>query len=142
MKDKIVAVSGGFDPIHSGHVRYIQDAALLGKVIVFLNSDSFLKRKKGYVFMTEDERRYILSHIKNVWAVVDVIDKDQSVKETLRHYKPDIFAKGGDRTLDNIPEKEICEELGIEMVFNVGGGKIASSSDLIERCIKEYQNKH
>jgi len=137
VKKKRVAISGGFDPIHVGHIRYIREASKLGHLIVIVNTDDFLLRKKGYVFMPLKERVEIIKAIKGVDEVVVCIDKDQTVCETLRMLKPDIFAKGGDRTLDNIPERKVCEELGIEMVFNVGGGKIQSSSDLVERLIKK-----
>ena len=138
MKEKIVAVSGGFSPIHIGHIRYFKDAKKLGdKLIVILNTDEFLKRKKGIVFISYRERKEIIESIKYVDEVIRCIDKDQSVCETLKYLKPDIFAKGGDRILGNIPEKDTCEVLGIKMVFGVGGGKIQSSSWLL----KNYEQK-
>lgn len=138
MKPKIVCVSGGFSPIHIGHIRYFKDAKKLGdKLIVILNTDEFLKTKRGVVFIPYQERKEIIESIKYVDKVVRCIDKDQSVCKTLKSLKPDIFAKGGDRTLGNIPERAICEELGIEMVFGVGGGKIQSSSWLL----KNYDKK-
>ena len=133
-KKKIVAVSGGFDPIHIGHVRMIQDAKKLGNVIVFLNTDEWLKRKKGYVFMTWEERAEIILSIKGVKEVYRAMDNDNTVCEALKFYKPDIFANGGDRKPGLIPEYQICEELGIEMVFSVGGDdKPQSSSCLVEK---------
>jgi D-beta-D-heptose 7-phosphate kinase/D-beta-D-heptose 1-phosphate adenosyltransferase len=134
---KTVCVSGGFDPIHIGHVRYIQEAAKLGDyLIVILNSDEFLVKKKGKAFMPFEERKEILFAIDGVDEVFMAIDKDMTVCETLELLKPDIFAKGGDRTLENIPEKETCERLGIDMVFGVGGDKIQSSSWIIEKYEK------
>lgn len=130
---KIIAVSGGFDPIHIGHIRYFKEASELGELVVILNTDRFLKKKKGFVFMPYKERKEIIESIKYVNRVVKCIDKDQTVIKTLKSLKPDIFAKGGDRNLNNIPEKEICEELGIKMIFGVGGGKIQSSSWLINK---------
>ena len=133
-KKKIVAVSGGFDPIHIGHVRMIQDARKLGKVIVFLNTDEWLKRKKGYVFMGWDERAEILLGIKGVKEVYSAMDEDDTVCEALRFYKPDVFANGGDRKPGKVPEYQICEDLGIEMAFSVGGDdKPQSSSSLVDK---------
>ena len=130
---KLVIVSGGFDCVHIGHIRYFKEAKKLGdRLIVILNSDKFLKKKKGCAFMPYDERKEILLSIKYIDQVVKCIDTDQSVCKTLKSIKPDIFAKGGDRTLGNIPERAICEELGIEMVFGVGGGKVQSSSWLLK----------
>ena len=135
MTENIVAVSGGFDPIHVGHVRMLQEAARLGtKLVVIVNDDSFLMRKKGYVFMPLDERMEIIRAIKGVNAVIQAIDSDQTVCETLRYVKPNIFANGGDRkAMSDIPEAAVCQELGIHMVFNVGGGKVQSSSTLVSR---------
>jgi D-beta-D-heptose 7-phosphate kinase/D-beta-D-heptose 1-phosphate adenosyltransferase len=131
MRKKIVAVSGGFDPIHVGHVRMIRDAATHGHVIVIANSDDWLVRKKGYVFMPWSERAEIIRNIKGVTAVFEADDDDNTVTESLLRLKPDIFANGGDRKTDNTPEMKVCNELGIEMIWNVGGGKIQSSSELV-----------
>ncbi len=132
-KKIVVAVSGGFDPVHIGHIRYLKEAKKLGdKLLVILNSDDFLIRKKGKPFMVFAERKEILEAIRWVDEVVPSVDNDQTVCQSLRYYQPDIFAKGGDRTMSNIPEKDTCTELGIKMVFGVGGAKIQSSSWLIE----------
>lgn len=127
-----VMVSGGFDPIHVGHVRMIREAAQYGEVIVVANSDDWLYRKKGYNFMGFKERKEILMAIKGVIEVLPVNDKDGTVCSALRHLKPTYFANGGDRTSSNTPEKSVCEELGIEMLWNIGGQKIQSSSELVE----------
>ena len=133
MKEKTVTVSGGFDPIHIGHIRMIREASKLGKLIVILNNDAFLIRKKGHPFMPLEERKEILENIKGVDSVFISIDEDDSVSESLEAIKPDIFANGGDRKDESeIREAEVCKRLGIEMVFNVGGGKVQSSSWLIE----------
>ncbi len=137
-KLKIVAVSGGYDPVHVGHVRQFKAAKKLGdKLYVILNSDRFLKNKKGFVFMSFKERREILESIKYIDRVVPCIDRDQSVCKTLEKLKPDIFAKGGDRKLKNTPEADICKKYKIKMVFGVGGGKIQSSSALVRKMIKK-----
>ena len=133
-KKKIVAVSGGFDPIHIGHVRMIQDARKLGNVIVFLNTDAWLKRKKGYSFMNWNERAEILLGIKGVKEVYSAMDDDDTVCEALKFYKPDVFANGGDRKPGKVPEYQVCEELGIEMAFSIGGDdKPQSSSSLVDK---------
>jgi D-beta-D-heptose 7-phosphate kinase/D-beta-D-heptose 1-phosphate adenosyltransferase len=131
-----VAVSGGMDPVHKGHVRMIQEAAQFGDVIVILNSDDWLMRKKGFVFMSWEERAEILESIKGVTKVVRVDDTDGSVCEALRREKPTYFANGGDRTDKNTPEMDVCTELGITMLWGVGGGKIQSSSDLVAKIRK------
>ena len=133
-----VVVSGGFDPVHIGHVRLILAAAEYGDVIVVANSDSWLYRKKGFVFMTWDQRKEILEALKGVVRVEWVDDTDETVCEALRRIKPTYFANGGDRKDDNVPEVAVCEELGIEMLWNMGGTKIESSSDLVN---KANQNK-
>ena len=128
-----VAVSGGFDPIHKGHVRMIRAASAFGNVIVIANSDEWLMRKKGYVFMPFEERAEIIESIKGVTAVVKAKDDDETVCETLKDLRPDAFANGGDRKGDNVPEVALCNELGIKMLWNVGGDKIQSSSWLVEK---------
>ncbi|MCK9355808.1 MAG: adenylyltransferase/cytidyltransferase family protein, partial [Dehalococcoidia bacterium] len=119
MKERIVAVSGGFDPLHVGHVRMMQAAAALGtKLVVIVNGDEFLKRKKGFVFMPLAERMEMVRAIRGVDEVVAAVDTDQTVCETLRLVKPHVFANGGDRKdAAGIPEAGVCRELGIEMVF-------------------------
>lgn len=129
----IVAVSGGFDPIHFGHVRYIREAAQYGDVHVYLNSDAWLKRKKGFSVMPYEQRAEILLAIKGVIIVISADDDDGTVCETIRQHKPDYFAKGGDRGPDNTPELELCGHLGIQVLFDMGGGKIESSSAIVNR---------
>lgn len=136
----VVAVSGGFDPIHIGHIRYLRDAKKLGDIlVVMLNTDDWLIRKKGYVFMSYNERKEVIESIKYVDRVVPVIDKDKSVAKTLEGLKPNIFAKGGDRYLSNIPKNEIniCTKYKINIICGVGGGKIQSSSWLVNKIKKK-----
>ena len=137
-KVKVVVVSGGFDPLHKGHVRMFKAARKLGDtLVVIMNNDNWLKNKKGYVFMPEDERKEIIEELECVDRVAltkhSLASNDVSVCETLMELKPDIFANGGDRKEDNIPEYKLCGELGIEMVFNVGGDKVQSSSELLKQ---------
>ena len=131
---KLIAVSGGFDPIHVGHVRMIKEAAEHGEVLVIVNSDEWLKRKKGYVFMPLDERLEIIESIQGVFSAVEADDQDDTVCKTLRLMRPDVFANGGDRKGGNTPEVELCNKLGIDLMWNVGGGKIQSSSDLVKNA--------
>lgn len=142
-KPIVVAVSGGFDPLHVGHVRMFREAKKHGdKLVVILNNDNWLKKKKGFAFMPEKERKELIRHIK--W-VDDVVltghkpnDSDRSVCRELHKLKPHVFANGGDRKLDNIPEVAVCEKHGIKMVFNIGhGGKIQSSSWLLNSYMGE-----
>lgn len=136
---KRVVVSGGFDPLHVGHVRLIKQARELGDYLtVILNNDNWLLNKKGYVFMKEKEREEILRALSCVDDVVmsshERGEGDQSVSKELEQLKPDIFANGGDRRdTQDIPEADTCEKYGIEMIFNVGeGGKLQSSSWLVK----------
>lgn len=130
---KVVAVSGGFDPIHKGHIRMIEEAAQLGRVHVYLNQDAWLTKKKGYVFMPWEDRAAILMSMKGVEMVIPVIDDDDTVCKTIQTFKPDYFCNGGDRTAENTPEMTTCLDLKIPMLFNIGGGKIESSSELVKK---------
>jgi cytidyltransferase-like protein len=126
-----VCVSGGFDPVHIGHLRMIQEAAQYGEVIVIVNSDEWLMRKKGYIFMPFKERCEILQGFTGVRETVAVEDNDNTVCEALRRLKPTYFANGGDRKTDNTPEMEVCNQMGTQLLWNIGGGKIQSSSTLV-----------
>jgi len=136
-KKKKVCVSGYFNPIHKGHLEMFEAAKKLGdELIVIVNSDEQVKLKGSIPFMTEEERKFIIERIGCVDKVYISKDKDKTVCETLKSLKPNIFANGGDRFSDNVPEKKVCEELGIQMIFNIGGEKTQSSSSLIENAIK------
>ena len=126
-----VAVSGGFDPVHVGQLRMFKEASKCGKLTVILNSDEWLIRKKGYTFMTFDERKEIIESFDCVHRVVEVDDSDETVCEALERIEPTFFANGGDRKSDNVPEVNLCEKLGISLIWNVGGDKIQSSTDLV-----------
>ena len=126
-----VMVSGGFDPVHAGHIRMIREAAQYGDVIIVANSDDWLYRKKGFIFMEYERRVEILNAIKGVILVDSVDDTDGTVCEAIRRLKPTFFANGGDRFNTNTPETQTCKKYAIEMLWGIGGGKIQSSSDLV-----------
>jgi len=133
--EKWVAVSGGFDPVHIGHTRMFDQAKKLGdKLVVILNNDNWLRTKKGYAFMPQEERVEVLSAFRSIDKVVLTEhapdDADRSVCRELAKIKPAIFANGGDRrNINDIPEGVVCKKYGIKMVFSVGkGGKVQSSS--------------
>ena len=134
-----VVVSGGFDPIHVGHLRMFKEASELApKLIVIVNNDNFLIEKKGYVFMPTTERLEIIEGFGVVDMVVESIDKDLTVCETLQWLAKEenvkIFANGGDKNnTDAIPEADVCRKNKIAMKFNIGGGKIQSSSSLVAK---------
>jgi D-beta-D-heptose 7-phosphate kinase/D-beta-D-heptose 1-phosphate adenosyltransferase len=157
-KKVVVYVSGGFDPLHIGHIRLFEAAKKLGdELVVSLNNDAWLTVKRGQPFMPEQERKEILEALRCVDRVVisrhKIIDPKKISKEDyakwygqeemLREVKPDIFAQGGDRdaadaaTPDSPVYYELvtCAELGCKMVYNVGhGGKVQSSSWLIGKA--------
>ena len=136
----LIAVSGGFDPVHIGHVRMIQDASRYGDVLVIINSDDWLMRKKGYVFMPWKERAEIMGNIKGVTIVTAVNDEDGTVCEAIRRHKPDAFANGGDRKTENTPEMDVCEELGIQLMWAIGGSDKPQSSSWLVNKLKENKN--
>ena len=134
-----VMVSGGFDPVHAGHIRMIRHAAQFGDVIVIANSDDWLYRKKGFVFMEYERRIEILNAIKGVILVDSVNDTDGTVCEAIRRLKPDYFANGGDRGRSNTPEQTVCEELGVKLLWGIGGEeKLDSSSDLAKK-VRDFE---
>lgn len=123
--------------MHIGHVQMFQNAKELGdRLVVILNNDHWLVAKKGYAFMPERERAYIIEALEAVDEVYitkhEENPKDMSVSGALRDVEPDIFANGGDRKKHNTPEQEVCEEIGCKMVYNMGGEKIQSSSWLLD----------
>ncbi len=143
----VVAVSGGFDPVHIGHVRMFNEAKKLGdELVVILNNDNWLRAKKGYAFMPEQERREVIEAFEAVDRVVITSHpedpSDMSVCEDLRFVRPHIFANGGDRTNKNVPEIPVCEEIGCDMIYNIGeGGKVQSSSWLVGKSKKAKVKK-
>lgn len=132
---KIVAVSGFFDPIHRGHIEYLQLSKKLGdKLVVILNNDKQCVAKKGKAFMPVEDKKAILEAIEcvdEVFVSIDEVDEHISICESLKAVKPHIFAKGGDRFSYEIPEAKVCFDLGIKIVDRVGE-KLQSSSELIK----------
>lgn len=146
-KEVVVVVSGGFDPIHIGHVRMFERAKALGdKLIVILNNDNWLRAKKQHVFMPDHERAEVIKALRPVDDVVltkhGLNPTDMSVSAELAEIRPDIFANGGDRNPNAVPvpgsETQVCDAIGCKMVFNIGdGGKIQSSSWLLADYLKK-----
>jgi len=154
-KPIVVVVSGGFDPIHSGHVRMFKEAKALGdKLIAVLNNDHWLMKKKKFVFMPQDQRKEVLEAIRYIDEVVCTRHpkdpEDMGVSEALIRIKPDIFANGGDRHNKDahdpcsslFKDMQTCQKLGIKMIYNVGeGGKIESSSKLVDKAMRNAPQK-
>lgn len=135
---KIVCTSGGFDPIHPGHLSCIRDSKQFGDtLVVIVNGDGFLTRKKGKPFMDLLTRMQIVSFIHEVDYVVPFdIENDQTVIEALRALKPHVFTKGGDRIdARTIPEWDICTALGIDIRTGIGYDKAWSSSDFLKEWV-------
>lgn len=129
---KTVCVSGYFDPFHVGHLDYLEKAKELGdKLIVIVNNDEQARQKKGKSFMPAAERLRIIRSIYCVDSAVIACDSDRTVCKTLEIVRPDVFANGGDQNNDTIPERTICEKLGITLVDGLGD-KVQSSSWLIK----------
>ena len=136
---RIVLITGGFDPLHSGHIAYIKAARELGdSLVVGVNSDEWLRRKKGQEFMPWQERATIIAALHDVDRVVNFDDTDNSAKDAIRKVRAIyptahiIFANGGDRTKENIPEMDLLEEmLHLDFVFGVGGEDKKNSSSWI-----------
>ena len=153
MGEKIILLTGGFDPPHVGHLAMFEQAARYdAKVVVGLNSNTWLLNKKGYVFMEWQERATMLLGLKHVDEVFAFDDSDGTAIEAVKtvanrdsgnEIEPICdnvvyFANGGDRTQENVPEQEICEELNVEMLWGIGGThKPQSSSAMIKNVIRQ-----
>lgn len=135
----VVLTSGGFDPLHIGHVRLFNEARLLGDhLLVLVNCDEWLLRKKKYVFMEEADRAQIVGSLRSVDTVVVYSSINDHMADAILMYRPAIFAKGGDRIEGNIPQEEVdaCAKVGCRIVYGVGGGKMRSSSTLVRNAIQ------
>ena len=143
---KIYLTSGGFDPMHVGHLRCIQETVKLASqeknaiAVIIVNGDGFLLRKKGYAFMPLQERMEIIAGIKGVDDVTTWDDGTSTVIGAIETLAPDYFTKGGDRTdASNVPEFEICQKIGCQILFGIGGKKIQSSSDLVQKMTNQNE---
>ena len=140
-ENKIIALSGGFDPIHIGHLQLFKDASEYGDVVIILNSDDWLAKRKGYHFMKWREREIILNSIPWVSRVIKVDDRYGNVCKAIKKLKPDYFGNGGTRKKTNTPKPEIrcCEEVGTIMLWNLGENAMQDGNILTiqDRCIKE-----
>ena len=144
---RVIVISGYFNPIHSGHIDYIKSAKQRGDVlVVIVNNDNQVELKGSVPFQNENERFKIVNNIKGVDRTVLSIDEDSTVCESLRMvyktYEDDpffhqmFFCNGGDRKEGGVPEDILTEELGINMLYNIGGEKVQSSSELIKNAAK------
>lgn len=143
---KKVIVSGGFDPLHVGHVRLFKEAAKHGELIVLLNSDAWLNKKKGYNFMKWEDKKEIIEALECVSEVLGFGDDEIGsciqglIKARNKYPNHELtFANGGDRRSDNIPEIPTCKNNDINMIWNVGGEKAASSSDLVREANRKKE---
>ena len=137
--ETIACVSGYFDPIHVGHLEYFKSSKKIAdKLMVIVNNDEQAILKKGKSFMPVEERIKIIRELKCVDYVIKAVDKDRTVRETIRILDPvpTYFCNGGDQNNNSIPEVEVCEELGIELRDGFGN-KIQSSSWLIKKAKEE-----
>ena len=140
----IILVSGGFDPIHSGHIKLINDANRYGDVVVLLNSDEWLRNKKGKEFLPFSERETIMKNIKGVIDVIKFNDSDRTCIDGLRkakdkyHDKIIKFANGGDRNDETTPETTFCKKNNITAIWSIGGNEKSNSSSWI---LKKWNEK-
>jgi len=140
-KKVVVAVSGGFDPIHLGHIRLFRKAKKLGdKLIVIVNGDSWLKRKKGINFMDARARAEVIKEFECVDRVYVHNSTKADVIGALKELKPNVFANG-DRRGEKLPEEDICKKLNIKIAYGIGGKKIRSSYEMLENYCKVINKK-
>jgi len=142
---RVVLTGGFFDPPHRGHINLFKEAKTLGdKLIVLVHRDECCVKKKGYCFMPLEDRRALLESIKYVDEVLVCPENcNLTMEPILESIRPDVYAKGGDRTPENMPrgEVETCRRLGIKIVYGVGGGKVQSSSWIIEKSLDRIKSK-
>ena len=143
VKKNIIILSGGFDPVHKGHIRMFKEASLNGMVVAGLNSDQWLIRKKGKFFMPFVERKEILESIRYIDLVKSFDDSDDTacslINKINNEYSENyniFFGNGGDRTNQTTPEIKFCNDNNIDLIWGLGGGKIQSSSELLKNWYK------
>ena len=133
----IVLISGGFDPVHSGHIKLIEEASKHGDIVVLLNSDEWLRKKKGKEFLSFKERSVIMNALKNVIDVISCGEADRTcidgIKKVIKKYPNQTikFANGGDRNNNTTPETKFCEENDIDLLWGIGGNNKSNSSSWI-----------
>ena len=143
--DDIVLVSGGFDPVHSGHIKLIEDASNYGKVVILLNSDKWLQNKKGVEFLPFKERKIIMMALKNVLDVISCGNVDETcldgIKKAIEKYQNNKikFANGGDRNDDTTPESIFCKKNNVTLLWGIGGENKLNSSSWI---LKNWRDKN
>ena len=143
--NEIIIVSGGFDPIHSGHIKLLEEAGSYGDIVVLLNSDNWLREKKGHEFLSFYERKIIMFAIKKVIDVIDFDDDNNNcvngIEKTIAKYngRKIKFANGGDRNSNTTPEYEFCKKNNIEMLWGIGGENKSNSSSWI---LKKWREKN
>ncbi len=148
-KPIVVAVSGGWDPVHVGHIRLFKEAKKLGdQLVVIINNDNWLMKKKGYIFMPQRERKELIEALEAVDRVVLTTHppnpRDMSVAKELRKLRPSIFVNGGDRPQKTLPIQEIatCKVIGCKMIYGIGrGGKVQSSSWLLNAFLSNSSDQ-
>lgn len=138
---KIVMTSGGFDPLHGGHLNCIIESAEFARsnsciFVVVVNGDSFLINKKGYAFMSAQERAHVVDNVKGVdYTLIYEHPTDMTVCEPIKKIVPAYFMKGGDRdSAANVPEFDMCDKIGCAVLFGIGGGKTQSSSEIVSKA--------
>ena len=130
----VVAASGYFNPLHTGHLEYLYDAKNYGDVlVVIVNNDKQVLLKNQILFLDEDERLEIIRSLDCVDCAILSIDEDLSITKTLEALNPDIFMNGGDRTKPNKQEEKVCKTINCEMKYNIGGRKIQFSSRILDQ---------
>jgi rfaE bifunctional protein nucleotidyltransferase chain/domain len=133
-RKKIVVASGYFNPLHFGHIEYLEKSKELGDIlVVIVNNDKQTLLKKGKVLISATDRIKVIRALECVDLVIESVDEDRTVCKTLAALHPDIFTNGGDQSNENIPEAEVCNRLNIKMVDSLGS-KVESSSDIVRRA--------
>lgn len=138
----ILILSGGFDPLHVGHVRMICDARdLAGLVVVGVNSDDWVRRNRGRLYARFDERREIVASIRGVTSAVGFDDGDDTARalikmvHTMSPGAKIAFGNGGNRNAANVPEVDLCEQLGVDLVWGLGGESVQASTEFVHRAM-------
>jgi D-beta-D-heptose 7-phosphate kinase/D-beta-D-heptose 1-phosphate adenosyltransferase len=145
-----IVVSGGFDPLHTGHITMMRDAKEIGdELIVVVNNGHWLREKKGFELVPGDVRMEVIQALEPVDDVhktshqrIAPGDMDMSICSSLKALEPDLFGNGGDRKEGNIPEYQLCEELGIELVFGLGEEKEHSSTKMFYNALRQYGHEN